>query len=89
MILEIDRVIFLCSEHEAKTYGRFFLQVLTHLARWHASKDTFEKEAVPPHLPGFRLEWNDPKLLEYEDFRHLMYKWHTKLFRVSAIGMVL
>ncbi|KAF8936987.1 THO complex subunit 2 [Haplosporangium gracile] len=88
LIMEIDRVIFLSSEHEAKTYGRFMNQILSHLARLHANKDIFEKEAVPPHLIGFRKEWRDtPKLLEYEDFRHLMYKWHTRLFRIFA-GML-
>ncbi|KAF9123599.1 THO complex subunit 2 [Mortierella sp. 14UC] len=85
LIMEIDRVIFLSSEHEAKTYGRFMNQVLSHLAQMHANKDTFEK-AVVPHLPGFRKEWREtPKLLEYEDFRHLMYKWHTRLFRASGV----
>lgn len=84
--MEIDRVIFLSSEYEAKTYGRFMNQILVHLARLHANKDIFEKEAVPSHLIGFRKEWRDtPKLLEYEDFRHLMYKWHTRLFRVSNL----
>lgn len=58
-------------------------QILSHLARLHAGRDIFEKEAVLPHLPGFRKEWREPKLLEYEEFRHLMYKWHTRLFRVS------
>ncbi|KAK3812693.1 MAG: transcription factor/nuclear export subunit protein 2-domain-containing protein, partial [Linnemannia elongata] len=88
LIMEIDRVIFLSSEHEAKTYGRFMNQILSHLARLHASKDVFEKEAVPSHLIGFRMEWQGaPKLLEYEDFRHLMYKWHTRLFRVF-VGML-
>ncbi|KAG9071266.1 THO complex subunit 2 [Linnemannia hyalina] len=86
--MEIDRVIFLSSEHEAKTYGRFMNQVLSHLGRLHANKDIFEKEAVPSHLIGFRKEWRDtPKLLEYEDFRHLMYKWHTRLFRIF-VGML-
>ncbi|KAF9903789.1 THO complex subunit 2 [Linnemannia zychae] len=87
LIMEIDRIIFLSSEHEAKTYGRFMNQVLSHLAQMHANKDTFEK-AVASHLPGFRKEWREtPKLLEYEDFRHLMYKWHTRLFRVF-VGML-
>jgi hypothetical protein len=64
-------------------------QVLSHLAKMHANKDTFEK-AVVPHLPGFRKEWREtPKLLEYEDFRHLMYKWHTRLFRVSGVMQLL
>ncbi|KAK3816703.1 MAG: transcription factor/nuclear export subunit protein 2-domain-containing protein [Linnemannia gamsii] len=82
LIMEVERVIFLSSEHEAKTYGRFMNQVLSHLGKMHANKDTFEK-AVLPHLPGFRKEWREtPKLMEYEDFRHLMYKWHTRLFRL-------
>lgn len=49
----------------------------------------YEKEGRGVDLPGFQKKWsprnasgkiNEEDLLDYEDFRHALYKWHTKLY---------
>jgi THO complex subunit 2 len=133
------------TEKEAHCYGRFLNEVLALLARWHASRELYEAEAIGEGRPGFLQKWshsrksadanedepreeedemrteaespapsammmemdspaavadspaavadstsslpesampaqsNNP--LTYEDFRHVMYKWHLKLYR--------
>jgi hypothetical protein len=50
------------------------------------------KEAKGDGLPGFQKKWtasassrrlSDEDLLSYEDFRHVVYKWHVNLTKVS------
>jgi len=90
--MEVDRVIFLSTEFEAKTYGGFLRELLTHLAKWHKNRALYEKQGRSSDLPGFQKKWgpkssvgkiNEEDLLDYEDFRHALYKWHIKLFKVS------
>ena len=85
LIFREDRLtslIFLCSSKEADNLGRFLNEVLRDLGRWHTDKMLYEKEAYGPKkdLPGFATKLDEDgkpaALLEYEDFRRILYKWH-------------
>lgn len=78
----LSALIFLCTSKEADNLGRFLNEILRDLSRWHADKNVYEKEAfgAKRDLPGF-AKTVDPEgvpiiLLEFEDFRRLLYKWH-------------
>lgn len=81
----IRSIIFACTIREAENFGRFLKHILGDLSRWHASKVTYEKEALGSgrDLPGFAAKMRDDekpeKLLDYEDFRRVVRKWHTNL----------
>lgn len=81
----LSSMFFMCTSKEADNLGKFLLEVLGDLAKWHASKTKYEQEAfgMRRQLPGFalRIENGKPKtLLEYEMLRNLLYKWHVALF---------
>ncbi len=40
-----------CTENEAHRYGRFLAAMLEVVMRWHAKKETFDRECVG--YPGF------------------------------------
>ncbi|OBT52274.1 hypothetical protein VE04_08745 [Pseudogymnoascus sp. 24MN13] len=79
-------IIFSCTIREAECFGRFLKLILGDLARWHASKAVYEKEAWGPNqdLPGFAKSIHETTskpvaLLEYEDFRRIFFGWHKNL----------
>ncbi|THC95729.1 hypothetical protein EYZ11_004807 [Aspergillus tanneri] len=86
-------LIFLCTSREADNLGRFLNEVIRDLARWHADKSVYEKEAfgMKKDLPGFAMtvdpDGKPTTFLEYEDFRRLLYKWHRLL--ASALKICL
>lgn len=41
-------ILFTCTVREAQNLGRFLKQILADLARWHASKTIYEKQALGP-----------------------------------------
>ncbi|CAI7576831.1 unnamed protein product, partial [Penicillium pancosmium] len=78
----LTSLIFMCTSKEADNLGLFLNEILRDLARWHADKAVYEKEAFGSKrdLPGFAKNV-DPEgvpgaFLEFEDFRRLLYKWH-------------
>lgn len=78
-------IIFQSTSKEADNFGRFMNEVLQDLGRWHADKAIYEKEAfgVKRDLPGFSMAMDaagkPTTLLDYEDFRRILYKWHRIL----------
>ncbi|TFK29236.1 hypothetical protein FA15DRAFT_664153 [Coprinopsis marcescibilis] len=85
-------VIFSCTEHEARNYGRFLAGVLTDLHKWHADKQLFEQEnrskdkkdkATGKYLPlpGLNNSSNGGKVLNWMSFQSVHRKWHKKLAR--------
>ncbi|KFY35546.1 hypothetical protein V494_05818 [Pseudogymnoascus sp. VKM F-4513 (FW-928)] len=79
-------IIFSCTIREAECFGRFLKLILGDLARWHASKTIYEKEAWGPNqdLPGFAKSLHETTskpvaLLEFEDFRRIFFGWHKNL----------
>ncbi|WPG97639.1 transcription factor/nuclear export subunit protein 2-domain-containing protein [Acrodontium crateriforme] len=78
-------VMFQCTAQEAQHFGRFLNEILKLLARWHAEKATYEKEAIgtKTKLPGFQqpfaAEGTPDAYLDYEVFRRLLTNWHSAL----------
>lgn len=81
----LANLIFMCSAHEADNLGRFLMEILKELSSWHKDKTVYEKKAygTKKDLPGFakRLDkaGKPEVLLDYEDFRRLLYRWHKNL----------
>lgn len=81
----LTSLMFAFSAREAENFGRFLNELLKDLSRWHADKTVYEKEAFggKRDLPGFAKKMASEKvpqvLLDYEDFRRVLYKWHRAL----------
>ncbi len=75
-----------CTSNEAQRYGRFIGETLALLARWHGSKDIFDKEC--DDHPSFREDLRVGGVVQnaqitYENFRHLCYQWHQRLTKAT------
>jgi len=80
----LTSLFFMCTSKESDNLGKFLGEVLKDLARWHTSKDIYEREAFgsKKNLPGFALKVENGKpqlLLDYEKFRTILFKWHSNL----------
>lgn len=85
---QLAAIIFQCTHVEAAHFGRFLCEVFRLLQHWHGDKAAYEKEAFGAGkqerlLPGFAKKLDasgkPDTLLEYEEFRRLLYNWHTFL----------
>jgi THO complex subunit 2 len=82
---QILATLFQCTAREAENFGRFLNDSLKELRRWSLDKTVYDKMAhgAKKDLPGCASKLNPdqtPKLLlDYEDFRRLLYKWHRQL----------
>lgn len=80
-------VIFMCSSRESQNLGRFLNDVLKELNLWHSSQANYIKlsQGQRKSLPGFGRTFHPDRtpatFLDYEDFRRVLFKWHTQLFR--------
>ncbi|KAI9842325.1 MAG: THO complex subunit 2 [Sclerophora amabilis] len=78
-------IVFICTSREAENFGRFLNELLKDLSRWHADRAVYEKEAfgAKKDLPGFARKMVKDgvpeSLLDYEDFRRILYKWHKSI----------
>ncbi|KAI7788348.1 THO complex subunit 2 [Diaporthe eres] len=79
-------MIFSSTVREAEHLGRFIKCILEDLARWHADKTTYEKEAfgkTKRNLLGFATavddEGNPTSFIEHPFFRDSHYEWHKNL----------
>ncbi|KAL8694712.1 MAG: hypothetical protein Q9224_003518 [Gallowayella concinna] len=87
MLMEkrLENMFFLCSAKEAEHLGRFLREVLKDLARWHANKTIFEKEAygVKKELKGYCIkltqDGSNDQYMDFEDFRRVVRKWHMNI----------
>ncbi|XP_038604398.1 THO complex subunit 2 isoform X3 [Tachyglossus aculeatus] len=79
-----------CTENEASRYGRFLCCMLETVTRWHSDRTIYEKECG--NYPGFLTilratgfdGGNKADQLDYENFRHVVHKWHYKLTKASV-----
>uniref|UniRef100_A0A8C3KX94 THO complex subunit 2 n=1 Tax=Chrysolophus pictus TaxID=9089 RepID=A0A8C3KX94_CHRPC len=79
-----------CTENEASRYGRFLCCMLETVTRWHSDRVIYEKECG--NYPGFLTilratgfdGGNKADQLDYENFRHVVHKWHYKLTKASV-----
>ena len=84
---ELAAIIFQCTAMEAQHFGRFLCETLKLLQHWHADKSNYEKEALQlggtKRLPGFAKKFDangEPEsFLDFEDFRRLLFNWHSFL----------
>ncbi|EPS42483.1 hypothetical protein H072_3634 [Dactylellina haptotyla CBS 200.50] len=75
----LEATIFMSTEREVENYGRFLAEIMADFTTWHKNKASFEKECHGKgNLPGFAKTWGGA-LLDYEDFRRVLYKWHKQL----------
>ncbi|KAH7122492.1 transcription factor/nuclear export subunit protein 2-domain-containing protein [Dendryphion nanum] len=83
----LTQIFFMCTTREASNLGRFFSDVLKELNTWHTSQASYVKSSQgrTGSLPGFGRTFNADRtpssFLEYEDFRRLLFKWQSQLFK--------
>ncbi|XP_043560804.1 THO complex subunit 2 isoform X1 [Chiloscyllium plagiosum] len=79
-----------CTENEASRYGRFLCSMLETVTKWHSDRTIYDKECG--NYPGFLTilrasgfdGGNKADQLDYENFRHVVHKWHYKLTKASV-----
>ncbi|CAG8537110.1 1543_t:CDS:2 [Racocetra fulgida] len=94
---QVQPLIFTCSESEARNYGAFLQTVLASLSKLHKSPQEYENKGKGSGIPGFQMKWSahnrqptsisETDLLQYEDFRRVYYKWHSKLLKAFEQGL--
>lgn len=78
-------MIFSATVREAEYLGRFIKCILEDLARWHADKNVYEKEAFGlkrkylGFATSFDEEGNPTGFVEHPFFRDAHYEWHKNL----------
>ncbi|CAJ2513637.1 Uu.00g017560.m01.CDS01 [Anthostomella pinea] len=74
-------MIFGCTVREAEFLGRFIKITLGDLARWHQSKEEYEKDQQG--TLGFATAFDDNgkpvSFMEHDKFRDLLWTWHRNL----------
>ncbi|XP_063288176.1 THO complex subunit 2 [Pelobates fuscus] len=79
-----------CTENEASRYGRFLCCMLETVTKWHSDRAIYDKDCGS--YPGFVTilratgfdGGNKADQLDYENFRHVVHKWHYKLTKASV-----
>ncbi|KAF0425173.1 THO complex subunit 2 [Gigaspora margarita] len=94
---QVQPLIFTCSESEARNYGVFLQTVLASLSKLHKNPQEYELKGKGSGIPGFQMKWSahnrqptsisETDLLQYEDFRRVYYKWHSKLLKAFEQGL--
>ncbi|KAF2176778.1 hypothetical protein K469DRAFT_698223 [Zopfia rhizophila CBS 207.26] len=85
----LTHTIFMSTSRESQNFGRFLNEVLKELRNWHANQGNYVKFAHcgggTRHVPGFGRTFKPDRtpatFLDYEDFRRLLFKWHSHLYR--------
>ncbi|KAI8833669.1 transcription factor/nuclear export subunit protein 2-domain-containing protein [Chytriomyces cf. hyalinus JEL632] len=94
----LQSMIYICSEMEARNYGRFLCEILTTLTQWFTKLHQYTQECIGDGLPGFALRWNPDAdtstpitklpisdLMKHEEFSKVMFKWHSKMHRAFTL----
>ncbi|KAJ3129193.1 THO complex subunit 2 [Nowakowskiella sp. JEL0407] len=94
----LQSLIISSTENEARNFGHFLAVTLQVITAWHHSPERFAREAKGDGLPGFQRRWNpgpspthkipDADLIDFEDFRRAMSKWHSKLGKAFETAML-
>ncbi|KAL5460622.1 hypothetical protein EMCRGX_G034079 [Ephydatia muelleri] len=84
---DISYTVACCTENEVRRYGRFLGQLLEITTRWHSSEAIYLQECL--QTPGFismmKTSANEKQYLDYENFRHITFKWHFKLTKSLVV----
>ncbi|XP_053555090.1 LOW QUALITY PROTEIN: THO complex subunit 2 [Bombina bombina] len=79
-----------CTENEASRYGRFLCCMLETVTKWHSDRAIYDKDcgSYPGFVTILRASGfdggNKADQLDYENFRHVVHKWHYKLTKASV-----
>ncbi|XP_072287393.1 THO complex subunit 2 [Pyxicephalus adspersus] len=79
-----------CTENEASRYGRFLCSMLETVTKWHSDRAVYDKDcgSYPGFVTILRASnfdgGNKADQLDYENFRHVVHKWHYKLTKASV-----
>ncbi|XP_063793311.1 THO complex subunit 2 isoform X1 [Pseudophryne corroboree] len=79
-----------CTENEASRYGRFLCCMLETVTKWHSDRAVYDKDcgSYPGFVTILRASnfdgGNKADQLDYENFRHVVHKWHYKLTKASV-----
>ncbi|KAG9478503.1 THO complex subunit 2 isoform X2 [Eleutherodactylus coqui] len=79
-----------CTENEASRYGRFLCCMLETVTKWHSDRGVYDKDcgSYPGFITILRASnfdgGNKADQLDYENFRHVVHKWHYKLTKASV-----
>ncbi|XP_040179868.1 THO complex subunit 2 [Rana temporaria] len=79
-----------CTENEANRYGRFLCCMLETVTKWHSDRAVYDKDcgSYPGFVTILRASnfdgGNKADQLDYENFRHVVHKWHYKLTKASV-----
>jgi THO complex subunit 2 len=83
MFADISYTTAMCTENEARRYGRFLALLLEMISRWHQNKDVYDKECsdTPGFIHNVRGGSTDSSKnsLDFDSFRHICFKWHFKV----------
>lgn len=87
---DVSYIVASLTENEASRYGRFLCAMLEMVMRWHGDKELYDTECAK--YPGFLTilrATNSEKAsyLDYENFRHVCYKWQYKLTKALILGI--
>ena len=69
--------------------GHFLYQLLEMIGRWHNSESVYTAECA--NTPGFismmksSASGNEKQNLDYENYRHITFKWHFKLTKSLVV----
>ena len=69
--------------------GRFLGALLETVSRWHSSESSYSHECA--RTPGFIsmmrsfTAGSEKQYLDYENYRHITFKWHFKLTKSLVI----
>ncbi|CAB5169922.1 unnamed protein product [Rhizophagus irregularis] len=95
---QVQLLTFTCTEAEARNYGRFLQTCLKSLSVLHKDSNAYEERGKGRGIPGFQMKWSalnrqpssiaETDLLQYEDFRRVYYKWHSKLLKAFEQGLL-
>lgn len=85
----LSPILFSLTENEAHNYARFLQEILRDFASLQSDQVNYNREGRGKNLPGFAKKWGvtpndqpvpEENLLTYEEFRHVLYKWHRKMY---------
>ena len=88
MYCDITYTVTSCTEQEAHHYAKFLLGTLETVMFWHQSKENFEKECsrFPGFITRYRISTHEANdYVDYENYRHVVHKWHYKITKVGNI----
>merc|ERR1719318_2394015 len=88
---DITYTVTCCTENEAGRYGRFLAAMLETVMKWHAERESFERECsgYPGFITKFRVtdksSGNESETVDFENFRHVCHKWHYKIAKALVV----